>query len=1071
MVKRTITITTILLIFTMVLGFIIVLNKSSFAAEDIASGTSGTCSWRVTGDGVLIIEPTDGVSGTLATNTIDFNTGYPWTSGQTGSFSSKIVGVRFEGVVKTPSVCRGLLSNLVNCTKIDLTNLDTSGSTDLQTMFYSCYSLTNIIGLSSLNVSNVTNMALMFDGCRSLTELDLSNWDMSKVTKLNSAVVRQTNAYQPRTGLFYQCTKLTTVKFPTSLNTSKMEDLSRMFVSCRSLKSVDLSILDTRKSNDMSMFFYECNQLSSVVLGKNFRFDGNNISDVSKKAIFPKIELGYNSVCTGKWIREDGKYGPYTAEELRDNYTPEMSGKWIREVKPCAVYTATGELDFVRPRNEYNTNNTITQTVTSISGIEVTGRIFNIDETSTKDNNRTWSSICYQAKKVVFIDEIKPKNTSQWFNSFNECTEMNLLKLNMSEVTNMNSMFNNCGKLKSLDVSSFDTSNVTSMDHTFNGCSSLTTMDVSNFDVSNVTTLSCLFNNCGKLKSVNVNGWDVSNVKAFNHMFNASSLETLDLSSFDTSNATYMEWMLAGATSLKSIVLGNNFVFKGKNISNINNQAILHTPSEIGYSGEWVREDKEVGPYTPAELRDNYDGINMAGKWVWAKAKYNVVYKYDGTIPNGASALPNNEEYEYETQVTIAKDASAPGYTFSGWNRTGTFEMPAEDVTIIGSFTANTDTPYIVEHYLEDITEGSYTLTKTDNLTGTTDTEVEATAKEYEGFTFDNTIEGTKQSGNIAGDGSLVLKIYYNRNSYNVTYAYTGDVPEDASKLPQSETYKYEEEIKVPEYATAEGYTFSGWIKDYINMPAKDIEITGYFIEEPRSYKIEYYFDNELDEALVEILNAEKGEEINLTPQTPVKHGEKNYTLVSNNHNITISVNDENNVIRVYYETDVLDYAIDNFEDTTEGDGIPDKYQISITYKVENGNWNDGSKGTKTDIITLKDKDGNLSEEGIGTTNIPEVGNKPSEGYEVGSWNEEIPIEVSNKDNGKEFVYSYKKSEKQNIEQKDTDITEASGKIYNPKTDDIVNKYLLVGIGGILVLALVRKIRRKYSRKAKKIQF
>ena len=34
-------------------------------------------------------------------------------------------------------------------------------------------------------------------------------------------------------------------------------------------------------------------------------------------------------------------------------------------------------------------------------------------------------------------------------------------------------------------------------------------------------------------------------------------------------------------------------------------------------------------------------------------------------------------------------------------------------------------------------------------------------------------MEDTVASGNIAGDGSLVLKLYYTRNSYGVTYAYT----------------------------------------------------------------------------------------------------------------------------------------------------------------------------------------------------------------------------------------------------------------------------------------------------------
>ena len=663
-----------------------------------------------------------------------------------------------------------------------------------------------------------------------------------------------------------------------------------------------------------------------------------------------------------KWLREDGKAGPYSYIELQDNYsTEEMVGTWER----TSYYAVLDNNDVLNVIYGVKPEDGIAKSI--YSNIELQYKTF--QEWPTDGYYSSISSVTdfsQGVKAVKFIDYISPNYISNWLNNWSDMEE--------------------------LDLSAFDASNMRTAHNSFKD--------------------------------------------------------------FHT----------------ERLVLGENNPFKRSDNTIMIRPLSIYANSK--YTGKWIHENGNFGPYTPDELAENYNPGTMKGKWIWEKKKYSVKYVYENNVPATASELPMTNSYEVDAEVMIEPDASAPGYTFSGWSRTGTFEMPAEDVEITGSFAANTDTPYIVEHYLEDITEGSYTLTKTDSLTGTTDTEVTATAKEYEGFTFDNTIEGTKQSGNIAGDGSLVLKLYYKRNSYNVTYSYTGDVPEAASELPQSKTYKYGEEIKVPKDATAEGYTFSGWIKDYINMPAKDIEITGYFIEEPRLYKIEYYFDNELDEALVEILNAEKDEEINLIPQTPVKHGEKNYTLVSNNHKITISVNDEDNVIRVYYETDVLDYAIDNFEDTTEGDGIPDKYQISITYKVENGNWNDGSKGTKTDIITLKDKDGNLSEDGTGTTSIPEVGNKPSEGYEVGTWNEEVPKEVSNKDDGKEYIYSYKKLEKQNIEQKEeTDITEASGKIYNPKTDDIVNKYLLVGIGGILVLALVSRVRRKYSRKAKKIQY
>ena len=48
--------------------------------------------------------------------------------------------------------------------------------------------------------------------------------------------------------------------------------------------------------------------------------------------------------------------------------------------------------------------------------------------------------------------------------------------------------------------------------------------------------------------------------------------------------------------------------------------------------------------------------------------------------------------------MTVAEAATAPGYTFSGWS-TGDFTMPAQDVEITGSFTANGDTAYTAVSY------------------------------------------------------------------------------------------------------------------------------------------------------------------------------------------------------------------------------------------------------------------------------------------------------------------------------------------------------------------------------------
>ena len=89
------------------------------------------------------------------------------------------------------------------------------------------------------------------------------------------------------------------------------------------------------------------------------------------------------------------------------------------------------------------------------------------------------------------------------------------------------------------------------------------------------------------------------------------------------------------------------------------------------------------------------------------------------------------------------------------------------------------------------------------------------------------------------------------------------------------------------------------------------------------------------------------------------------------------------------------------------GDGIPDKYQATATYKVENGTWNDETTADKTEVVTLLDGNGNWSESGKGTLqNMPEVGDYPAEGYEEGSWNKndtEITTDT-------EFIYSYRET-------------------------------------------------------------
>ena len=538
----------------------------------------------------------------------------------------------------------------------------------------------------------------------------------------------------------------------------------------------------------------------------------------------------------------------------------------------------------------------------------------------------------------------------------------------------------------------------------------------------------------------------------------------------------------------------------------------------------------------------NIDGNgNLVLTLYYTRNSYTVSYRYNNA-PVTAPLLPADQSYEYEEEVTVVPNVGVPGYTFSGWSRTGTFNMPAQNVEITGTFTANGNTAYRVEHYIKDVNANTFTLKDTDNLQGATDQEVTAIAKNYTGFTCDKTIAGTNQTGIITADGNLVLKLYYTRNSYTVSYKYNS-APATAPLLPANRNYEYEAEVVVEPDVTVPGYTFSGWSRTgTFNMPAQNVEINGAFvpnsdtpytiehytetedgsfelrerenltgvtnvlvIAQPKEYdglvldennansvksgnikgdgtlvlklyytkvkyeyKVEYYFDGVIDNSLEEIIDAELDSEVMANPTTPVKHAGKNYTLVSSNHQITISINNEDNIINIYYETDVLNYNIDHYEDDNEGDGIPDKYQIEIKLKVENGIWDDGTTGPKIKALTLLDENGEPSPDGTGVLVLPEIGNNPNDGYAVGDWNEEIPSKFTLQDNGREFTYSYHKVEK---EEEQTDIIEPDKGASNPKTADKIQRYLDYGIIGMILMLISIKISKKYSSKAKKIQY
>ena len=243
--------------------------------------------------------------------------------------------------------------------------------------------------------------------------------------------------------------------------------------------------------------------------------------------------------------------------------------------------------------------------------------------------------------------------------------------------------------------------------------------------------------------------------------------------------------------------------------------------------------EEDMAPGYPAEAGYQLSGnLNLASVTFRAGAENvenmpAVNYTYDD------GAIDFYDFYFAGDTFTMPADPTREGYIFEGWSvkvlpaendadhldadgaddaadetllKAGdTYIITAGGVIFTAQWEARTDTPYTVEHYLENL-DGSYALDTTEPLKGTTDTTVTAAAKSYDNFTYDSTVPGTVASGNIAGDGSLVLKLFYTRNTYDYTVRHIKQLPDGTYDEANAEVENLSGKFEALAAVTAKDY-------------------------------------------------------------------------------------------------------------------------------------------------------------------------------------------------------------------------------------------------------------------------
>ena len=252
-------------------------------------------------------------------------------------------------------------------------------------------------------------------------------------------------------------------------------------------------------------------------------------------------------------------------------------------------------------------------------------------------------------------------------------------------------------------------------------------------------------------------------------------------------------------------------------------------------------------------------------------------------------------------------------------------------------------------------------------------------------------------------------------NQYNVTYKV-------GTEVVGTDVYNFNSDVVIRPVPTKEGYTFTGWtstdsafdIRGF-KMPAHAVVIEGKFEKNPAkqyTYTVNKHFYNEKG---VEV-NVVKGEATPAVENTAVselykdaavnqtdKDG-KTYVYVSGLTTVTDKL-----------ETLTKDVTIDLYYylNVEGGNDIPDAWEYRLTFKVVNGEWNDGGNADIVTYVQFKDqKTGEAFKDEavvVPVTRIPAVGEKPNSGYHAGAW-DTSPYDNYKVQKDTVFTYTYAKN-------------------------------------------------------------
>lgn len=336
-------------------------------------------------------------------------------------------------------------------------------------------------------------------------------------------------------------------------------------------------------------------------------------------------------------------------------------------------------------------------------------------------------------------------------------------------------------------------------------------------------------------------------------------------------------------------------------------------------------------------------------KLYYNRNKYTVTFDKNSETATGEME-PQSFYYAVSAKLSTNSFINT-GYVFTGWAKTANAteadftdsysisDLVTENngnITLYAVWIEGDPIDYTIEYYLQTKDLSSYEKSKDKTLQNVAGKEVTAQPESIDGFTFDKTNPENITSGTVSADSKLVLKLYYNRNKYTVTFAKNSKTASGEME-PQIFYYDVDETRKLNENKfTDEYHEFLGWAKsaDTTKDIIKDAAELDFDITKSSDELSLYAVWSAADPAVIKELAVK-------IPDSDKDLEDK--AVISTSRNISVTFNSEN-AIKIYYSLgeeskEIKEESLD-FADLTDGD---------YTFKV----WAENIDGVKSEERTF----------------------------------------------------------------------------------------------------------------------